>query len=100
MDEERTEVIYPIQETINPKEVLEIADFVCVGEYEFAVLDLVSGKNPKTIPGVYPNSRGELPDINLLPFPEDDDVRRIDYHEPNCRFRQIQMYGSRGCPRR
>ena len=84
----------------NPEEVLKVADFVCVGEYEFAVLDLVRGKDPKIIPGVYPNSRGELPDINLLPFPEDDDVRRIDYHEPNCRFRQIQMYGSRGCPRR
>ena len=84
----------------HPEEVLKVADFVCVGEYEFAVLDLVLGKEPKNIPGVYPNSRGELLDINLLPFPEDDDVRRIDYHEPNCRFKQIQMYGSRGCPRR
>jgi anaerobic magnesium-protoporphyrin IX monomethyl ester cyclase len=83
-----------------PEEVLRVADFVCVGEYEFAVLDLVLGKNPKNIPGVYPNPKGELPDINLLPFPEDDDIRRIDYHEPNCRFKQIQMYGSRGCPRR
>ena len=84
----------------NPEEVLKIADFVCVGEYEFSVLDLVLNKNPKNIPGVYPNQKSELPDINLLPFPEDDDIRRVDYHEPNCRFRQIQMYGSRGCPRR
>jgi len=84
----------------NPREVLKVADFVCVGEYEFAVLDLVLGKNPKNIPGVYPNPKSELPDINLLPFPEDEDIRRIDYHEPNCRFRQIQMYASRGCPRR
>ncbi|KMP12171.1 hypothetical protein UZ36_01745 [Candidatus Nitromaritima sp. SCGC AAA799-C22] len=83
-----------------PEEVLKIADHVCIGEYEFAVLDLIRGKDPKSIPGVYPNPRGELPDINLLPFPEDDDIRRIDYHEPNCRYRQIQMYGSRGCPRR
>jgi len=77
-----------------------VADFICVGEYEFAVLDLILGKDPKTIPGVYPNPRGELVNINLLPFPEDDDIRRIDYHEPNCRYKQIQMYGSRGCPRR
>lgn len=83
-----------------PEEVLKVADFVCIGEYEFAVLDLVLGKNPKNIPGVYPNPRGELTDINRLPFPEDDDIRRMDYHEPNCRYRQIQMYGSRGCPRR
>ena len=97
----KTKVIMTGQHPMaSPEEVLKVADFVCVGEYEFAVLDLVRGKDPKIIPGVYPNSRGELPDINLLPFPEDDDVRRIDYHEPNCRFRQIQMYGSRGCPRR
>jgi len=97
----KTKVIMTGQHPMaNPEEVLKVADFVCVGEYEFAVLDLVRGKDSKIIPGVYPNSRGELPDINLLPFPEDDDVRRIDYHEPNCRFRQIQMYGSRGCPRR
>ena len=84
----------------HPEEVLKIADHVCIGEYEFAVLDLVQGKNPQQIAGIYPNDRGELIDINRLPFPEDDDVSRIDYHEPNCRYKQIQMYGSRGCPRR
>tara|TARA_B100000686_G_C16786008_1_gene975293 strand:- start:49 stop:1815 length:1767 start_codon:yes stop_codon:yes gene_type:complete len=84
----------------NPDEVLRTAHHVCVGEYEFAVLDLIRGRSPKTIAGVYPNQRGELPDINALPFPEDDDVSRLDYHEPNCRYRQIQMYASRGCPRR
>jgi anaerobic magnesium-protoporphyrin IX monomethyl ester cyclase len=84
----------------SPETVLETADFVCIGEYEYAALDLVQGKDPKTIPGVYPNERGELLDINSLPFPEDNDVSRLDYHEPNCRYRQIQMYASRGCPRR
>lgn len=83
-----------------PEEVLKVADFVCIGEYEYTVLDLIQGKDPKQIEGLYPNERRELMDINSLPFPEDDDVRRIDYHEPNCRYRQIQMYGSRGCPRR
>ena len=84
----------------HPEEVLKIADHVCIGEYEFAVLDLVQGKAPQNIAGIYPNERGNLIDINRLPFPEDDDVSRIDYHEPNCRYKQIQMYGSRGCPRR
>ena len=64
------------------------------------MLDLVLGKEPKNIAGVFPNERGNLIDINQLPFPEDEDISRIDYHEPNCRYRQIQMYGSRGCPRR
>ena len=84
----------------HPEEVLKIADYVCVGEYEFAVLSLIQGNDPTKISGVYPNERGNLIDINQLPFPEDDDVSRIDYHEPNCRYKQIQMYGSRGCPRR
>ncbi len=83
-----------------PEEVLKVADFVLIGEYEFIVLDLIRGADPKTLPGVYPNARGPLIDVDALPFPEDDDVRRIDYHEPNCRYRQIQMYASRGCPRR
>ena len=33
----------------HPEEVLKIADFVCIGEYEYAVLDLVQGKDPKKI---------------------------------------------------
>jgi anaerobic magnesium-protoporphyrin IX monomethyl ester cyclase len=82
----------------HPEDVLKVADYVCIGEYEFTVLDLIQGKNK--IAGVHPNARGPLIDINALPFPEDDDVRRIDYHEPNCRYKQIQMYASRGCPRR
>ncbi len=83
-----------------PEEVLEVADHVLIGEYEFTVLELIRGRDPKTLPGVYPNARGELIDVDALPFPEDEDVRRLDYHEPNCRYRQIQMYASRGCPRR
>ncbi len=83
-----------------PEEVLKTADYVCIGEYEYAVLELVQGQAPQTITGVYPNPRRELLDVNDLPFPEDDDVSRLEYHEPNCHYRQIQMYASRGCPRR
>ena len=73
---------------------------MCQGEFEYAVLDLIQGKDPRHISGVYPNGNRELLDIDSLPYPEDDDIRRLDYHEPNCRYRQIQMYASRGCPRR
>lgn len=83
-----------------PEEVLKTADYVCMGEYEYAVLELIQGTNPKTIAGVYPDGNRELLDVNSLPYPEDEDIKRIDYHEPNCRYRQIQMYASRGCPRR
>lgn len=83
-----------------PESVLEVADFVLIGEYEFIARDLILGKNPSELAGVYPNERGPLINVDALPFPEDEDVRRMDYHEPNCIYRQIQMYASRGCPRR
>ena len=96
-----TRIIFAGQHPMaEPEEVLKVADHVCIGEYEYAALEIILGKNPKLISGVYPNKRGDLLDINSLPFPEDDDVSRLDYHEPNCRYRQIQMYASRGCPRR
>ena len=83
-----------------PEDVLKVADFVCQGEFEYAVLDLIQGKDPQHISGVYPNGNRELLAIDSLPYPEDDEISRLDYHEPNCRYRQIQMYASRGCPRR
>ncbi len=76
-------------------------DFVCVGEYEETVLDIVTGRKDSDIAGLYPNKRRELLDVGRLPWPEDDDVRRIDYAvpgEPSSQYREIQMYASRGCP--
>ncbi len=32
-------------------------DFVCIGEYEYAVLELLQGKNKDDILGLYPNKR-------------------------------------------
>lgn len=96
-----TRVIFTGQHPMaRPDEVSEVADHVCLGEYEFTVLDIIRGKEAAGLPGVYPNDRAGLIDVNALPFPEDSDVSRLDYHEPNCVYRQIQMYGSRGCPRR
>jgi len=77
-------------------------DFVCIGEYEFTVLELLQGKDPKDIMGLYPNKRRPLLDINSLPWPEDEDVSRLNYGmpgEPSSEYLEIQMYASRGCPR-
>jgi radical SAM superfamily enzyme YgiQ (UPF0313 family) len=77
-------------------------DYVCIGEYEFTVLDLLKGIKPENILGLYPNPRRPLLDINSLPWPEDEDVKRIDYAipgEPSSEYIEIQMYASRGCPR-
>jgi len=76
-------------------------DFVCVGEYEFTVLELVQQKDPRDILGLYPNKRRPLLDIDSLPWPEDEDVDRLRYGvpgEPSSEYLEIQMYASRGCP--
>lgn len=86
--------------TAFPGEIQEAVDYVCLGEYEYTVLDIIKEKDRSNISGIYPNKRRELLDINTLPFPEDEDIRRIDYHEPNCEYKEIQMYASRGCPRK
>ncbi len=76
-------------------------DYVCIGEYEFTVLDIIQGEKREEILGLYPNDRRPLLDIKTLPWPEDDDVSRMDYGcpgEPSSEFKEIQMYASRGCP--
>lgn len=77
-------------------------DYVCIGEYEATVLDIVNGvSNKKDIAGLYPNQTRNLLDVNNLPWPEDEDVRRVDYSspgEPSSEYKEIQMYASRGCP--
>ncbi|MDI6785904.1 MAG: radical SAM protein [bacterium] len=95
-----TKLIFCGQHSISyPQEVLGAGiDYVCIGEYEYTVLELIQGKNPSDILGLYPNSRRPLLDFNSLPWPEDDDVERIRYHEPNCEYQEIQLYATRGCP--
>ena len=77
-------------------------DYVLIGEYEYAVLELMQGKDPRDIPGLYPNKRRQLLDINTLPWPEDEDVSRLGYGrpgEPSSEYLEVQMYASRGCLR-
>jgi len=85
-----------------PEELIEAGiDNICLGEYEYTVLELVQGESEKNILGLYPNLRRPLLDINSLPWPEDDDVKRIAYAqpgEPSSEFIEVQMYASRGCP--
>jgi anaerobic magnesium-protoporphyrin IX monomethyl ester cyclase len=87
--------------TAFPESVLSLgADYVCLGEYELTVLELLKTGGSYEIIGVYPNECRPLLDINTLPFPEDSDVSRMAYAfpgEPNCDYREIQMYASRGC---
>ena len=85
-----------------PEELLnQGADYICLGEYELTIEDLIKGLPPEQILGLHPNRRRPLLDINQLPYPEDDDVSRLEYAvpgEPNCDYVEIQAYASRGCP--
>ncbi len=87
--------------TTYPEEVLQFADIVIRREYELAVRDILQGKDPNDIMGIYPNPFREPLDVNDLPLPEDDDVSRLDYGipgEPSSEYLEIQAYASRGCP--
>ncbi|MBI2465051.1 radical SAM protein [Candidatus Shapirobacteria bacterium] len=86
--------------TAFPKEVLaDGVDYVATGEYEPAVVKLVSGEKPKTIDGIYPNPVKELLDVHTLPFPEDDDISRMNYTRiGGCDYKEIEFFATRGCP--
>ncbi len=74
-------------------------DFVCTGEYELTVLDILQGKPRIEIQGLYPNAPRPLLDVNALPFPEDDDISRWDYIGiDGSEYKEIEVFGSRGCP--
>ncbi len=83
-----------------PAETLKAgADHVCIGEYEMTVKELLNGAPVTDIAGLHPNPRRPLTDPNLLPWPEDGDVRRMDYKEPVVNeYRELEMFASRGCP--
>ncbi|MCG2712673.1 MAG: B12-binding domain-containing radical SAM protein [Candidatus Omnitrophica bacterium] len=85
-----------------PQKLIDMGiDYVCVGEYELTVLEIVQSKKRNEILGLYPNVRRPLLDIKKLPWPEDNDVSRLEYAypgEPSSEFREIQMYATRGCP--
>lgn len=96
-----TKVIFCGQHpTAFPKEVLTNGiDYVCLGEYEYTVLDILSGKSKKDILGLCPNALRPPLDVDSLPFPEDEDISRMDYnHIGGCDYREIEFFASRGCP--
>lgn len=109
-----------VHPTIQPEECIKIADFVCVGEGEYALLELISklskGESIENIEniwirkkngGVIRNNLGPLiQDLDSLPFPdysnlnkyfiEKDKVLLVD---PFSLYNlQYHIMASRGCP--
>jgi anaerobic magnesium-protoporphyrin IX monomethyl ester cyclase len=98
-----------------PEELIRnnFIDYIIPFEYEYTLLDLVkcmSGSNfsPQSIKGVYYSENGSshftgkrelIEDLDLLPYPERDDVPLIKYTDPSCKgFPNISIIASRGCP--
>jgi len=107
-----------IHPTICPEECIAHADFVCVGEGEFAALELCraleEGRDPGGIPGLWSRrgsetrpgpARALLEDLDSLPYPdymqantvfiEDNRASEID---PIAQTVEYRIYPTRGCP--
>ena len=87
-------------------------DYLCMGEGEVTVSELVDGRDPKSIEGLVWNSGGRIernserkpmPDLDALPFPAYDKLARFPrgYNLPLFSYIQspgATMITSRGCP--
>ncbi len=95
-----------------PRETLENypVDFVCVGEYEFTILELagaLENKSPlnsitglafRDGAGICINPRRELADLNALPILPYEQLPVAQYHDPITRRRPyMSLLTSRGC---
>jgi radical SAM superfamily enzyme YgiQ (UPF0313 family) len=69
-------------------------DWTWAGEYEANVLLALAMPRPTHVP----TTRGYV-DLDWLPWPEDEDISRLDYSEmSNPASGMIQVYPTRGCP--
>ena len=88
--------------TGSPEEVLSWGvDFVAISEFEQSIVDLakVNFIESVNIKGIFPNRENNVVDLLKLPFPEDSDIKRRNYCRlPGLRYRQVEMYATRGCP--
>lgn len=78
--------------------ILSGVDFIFKGEYERSVLKFFKEKKFMGKQKVfYPEKHS---DFKKMPWPEDDDISRFEYSlpgEPSSKFREIQIYATRGC---
>jgi radical SAM superfamily enzyme YgiQ (UPF0313 family) len=79
----------PLATSDQPRVLKAGWDYAVAGEYEMNVLRLIRCQQPE--PGRV--------DIASLPWPEDEDIHRIDYWErSNPCSGLVQVYPTRGCP--
>ncbi|MBI4665242.1 MAG: radical SAM protein [Nitrospinae bacterium] len=89
--------------TTYPRSVEGVCDLVIKGEYLKPALEFFRNGAKTPASGVIEFDRGNLIDVDELPLPEDGDISRLAYAmkgDPICRYREAQVYASRGCPYR
>ena len=86
--------------TNNPKVFLDSGvNYVAMGEFELSISNLIKSNFDEKTLGIYPNQREKLIDLSLLPFPENEDIKRRNY----CRYyaseyNEVEVFSTRGCP--
>jgi radical SAM superfamily enzyme YgiQ (UPF0313 family) len=97
-----------------PEETLKIAqgnvDVICIGEYDFTVLDAVlNPDNPEKIPGICYMEGNEpvrtaprplIQDLDTLPFPAWSHLDLLKYFDGSKLYPYVDIFSGRGCPHR
>lgn len=86
--------------TANPEMFINAGtSFVVIGEFEGAILSLISSDFNSSTLGIYPNKRARLINLDSLPFPEDSDIKRRNYcRHYGSEYNEVEIYSTRGCP--
>lgn len=75
------------------------ANFIVMGEFEEAIYNLINSNFSADTLGIYPNKRARLINLNQLPLPEDNDIKRRDYcRHYGSEYKEVEVYTTRGCP--
>lgn len=85
--------------TADPEKFLVVCDFVALGEFEASITNLILNDFSNNTLGIHPNRREDLINLDLLPFPENNDIKRRDYcRHYGSEYNEIEIYSTRGCP--
>lgn len=89
----------PHPSTYPRKTLKDSADYVAIGEFETSILELIKSNFDPDTKGIYPNPRRDLLNLDLLPLPENYDIKRRDYCRIyGCEYREVEVFATRGCP--
>jgi radical SAM superfamily enzyme YgiQ (UPF0313 family) len=85
-----------------PQETLDLAkgviDYICVGEYDYTVRDIIAGKDGEGIRGTPICKLPLIEDLDNLPFPAWHHLDIMQYFDGGRMYPYIDVVTGRGCP--